>query len=46
MLAYYGENVRVPNYKVELDARTGEITAAYAVDFKDVDTLEDWMRTM
>lgn len=46
VLAYYGENIRLPNYKVELDARTGEITAAYAVDFKDVDTLEDWMRTM
>ncbi len=46
VLAYYGENTRVPNYKVELDARTGEITAAYAVDLKDVDTLEDWKGTM
>ena len=46
VLAYYGENVRMPNYKVELDARTGEITAAYAVDLKDVDTLEDWKSTM
>jgi len=46
VLAYYGENIRVPNYKVELNARTGEITAAYAVDFKDVDTLEDWKGTM
>jgi hypothetical protein len=46
VLAYYGENVRVPNYKVELDARTGEITAAYAVDLKDVDTLEEWKGTM
>ena len=46
VLAYYGENVRMPNYKVELDARTGEIIAAYAVDLKDVDTLEDWKSTM
>jgi hypothetical protein len=46
VLTYYGENVRLPNYKVELDARTGEITAAYAVDLKNVDTLEEWKSTM
>ncbi len=45
-MAYYGETVRVPNYKVELDARTGEIIAVYAVDLKDIDTLEDWKSTM
>ena len=46
VLAYYDQNIRLSNYKVELDARTGEITAAYPVDLKDVDTLEDWKSTM
>ena len=45
-MAYYGENIRLPNYKVELDARTGEVVNAFPVDLKDVHTLEDWKRTM
>ena len=45
-MAYYGEDVRLPNYKVELDARTGEVVNAFPVDLKDVHTLDDWKRTM
>lgn len=38
---YYGEDPeRMPNYKVELDARTGEVVRAFGIDLKDVDTLE------
>lgn len=44
-LSYYGEE-RVPNFKVEIDALTGEVIAAYAVDFADLNTVEDWMKTM
>ena len=43
---YYGEGVRLPNYKVELDARTGELIRAFPVDLRDVHTMEDWKRTM
>ncbi len=45
-MAYYGKDVRLPNYKVELDARTGELVNAFPVDLKDVDTLEEWKSTM
>ncbi len=45
-MAYYGENVRLTNYKVELDACTGEVVNAFPVDLKDVHTLDDWKRTM
>ena len=45
-MAYYGEDVRLPNYKVELNACTGELVNAFPVDLKDVDTLQEWMSTM
>lgn len=43
---YYGEEYRVPHFKVELDARTGEVVRAFAIDFKDVDSVETMAETM
>ena len=37
----YGD-VRLPCYKVELDARTGEVVDAFTLDEADVGVTEDW----
>lgn len=43
LVAYYGKNgERRLNYKVEINAYTGEIVNAYGIELGDVDTLEDW----
>lgn len=43
---YYGEEHRVAHYKVELDARTGEVIRAFPVDFADIDSVETMAETM
>ncbi|MDR2506350.1 MAG: hypothetical protein LBD16_09650 [Oscillospiraceae bacterium] len=51
-IAYYGDpseidgKIRTVNYKVEIDARTGELVTAFEVEMKDVETVEDWMKMM
>ena len=40
---YYGDT-RQPNYKVELNAYTGELADAYAMDLADEGITEDWSR--
>lgn len=37
---YYGEEYRVAHYKMEMDARTGEVIRAFPVDFADIDSVE------
>ncbi len=45
LVAYCGQDgERLPNVKVELDAYTGQVMAAFPIDMKDVDTQEDYRK--